>query len=161
MCNSPTVRLALLAQLALLVPSRAATADDRPLHLNLQGGVYAALGSPASWGPSLAVEVLPGSAAGRWGLRGEYRGYKGVSEGSVLLGALFEAGASRPQLVLKLVPFIGITDARAPIVGGGIDWSLWILGPLGFSSFTDVQILIDGSSTRPALTTVLSLHLGH
>ncbi|MCP4444050.1 MAG: hypothetical protein GY811_01730 [Myxococcales bacterium] len=151
--------LGTLVLISLLV-GRDAQAEDRPPHLVLQTGIYAALGSPASCGPSLALDVLPGSVFERWGLRAEYRGYKGLAEGSILAGAIFEAGASRSQLALKLLTFGGMTDAAAPIIGAGVDWSFWLLGPIGISTVADVQIIIDGSSTRPALSAVLSLHLG-
>jgi len=134
--------------------------SERGPHLVLQTGLYAAAGSPAPWGPSIALDLLPGSVFERWGIRGEYRGYRDYGEGSVLLSALYEAGASRPQLALKLAIEAGLTGEGAPIVGGAIDWSLWVLGPLGVSLVTDLTVIIDGSDTRPALSGVLSLHLG-
>tara|TARA_R110002096_G_scaffold16898_1_gene57623 strand:+ start:68179 stop:68613 length:435 start_codon:yes stop_codon:yes gene_type:complete len=143
-----------------MAPNVANAERERGPHLVLQTGLYAAAGSPAPWGPSIALDVLPGSVFERWGIRGEYRGYRGFEKGSVLVGALFEAGASRPQLALKLAVQAGLTDERAPIVGGGIDWSLWVLGPLGVSAVTDLTVIIDGSDTRPALSGVLSLHIG-
>ena len=133
---------------------------SRPLHLVAQAGGYAALGSPAPWGSSLAVDLLPGSFAGRYGLRGEWRGYRDSSSGSILAGLIFEAGASRPQLALKLVAEAGLSDDKNPIFGGGIEWSLWLLGPLGISTLTDLQIIIDGADTRPALSATLCLHIG-
>ncbi len=133
---------------------------SRPLHLVLQVGGYAALGGPAPWGTSLSADLLPGSWAGRYGIRGEWRGYRDESSGSVLAGLIFEAGASRPQLALKLIAEVGLTSDRRPIVGGAIEWSLWLLGPVGISTLTDLQIIIDGTGTRPALSATLYLHLG-
>lgn len=154
-------KLLCLPILALLVLSKTARADgDRPAHFLLQSGIYGALGSPASWGPTLSLDVLPGSIFERWGVRGEYRGYEGYGEGSILAGAIFEAGASRPQLALKLVMEAGLTADNAPIIGAGVEWSLWALGPVGVSTITDLTIIIDGSDTRPALSGTLSLHLG-
>ena len=148
-----------LAALGLSLPA-SSWAEPRPPHAVAQLGTYAALGSPAGWGPTLSLDLLPGSIMERWGIRGEYRGYHGFQQGSILLGALFEAGASRPQLALKLVIEAGLTDAGAPIVGGGTQWSLWVWGPLGLSAISDLQVIIDGSDTRPALSAGLSVHLG-
>ncbi len=139
-------------------PARAES--KREPHLVLQSGLYVAAGSPAPWGPSIAVDLLPGSILQRWGARGEYRGYRGYEEGSILVSGLYEAGASRPQLALKLAIEMGLTSDNAPIVGGAIDWSLWVLGPVGVSLVTDLTIIIDGSDTRPALSGVLSAHFG-
>lgn len=133
---------------------------SRPLHLVAQAGVYGALGSPAPWGRTLSLDLLPGHFAGRYGIRGEWRGYRSDNEGSFLVGALFEAGASRPQLALKLVAEAGMTHNKKPIIGAGIEWSLWLLGPVGISILSDLQIVIDGKGTRPALTGTLSLHIG-
>jgi hypothetical protein len=130
------------------------------VHVVLQAGGYIALGGPAPWGTSLSVDLLPGSFAGRYGIRGEWRGYRDDRSGSLLLGAIFEAGASRPQLALKLVAEAGLTSDQRPIVGGGIEWSLWFLGPVGVSTLTDLQLVIDGTDTRPALSATLCLHLG-
>lgn len=137
-----------------------ASSESRPLHLVAQAGFYAALGSPAGWGPTLSVDLLPGHFAGRYGLRGEWRGYRELGTGSALLGVIFEAGAARPQLALKLLAEVGFTDDRRPIVGAGIEWSLWALGPIGVSTLTDLQIIVDGTGTKPALTANLSLHVG-
>ncbi len=134
---------------------------SRPPHVVAQAGYYAALGGPSAWGQSLALDVLPGWIAGRWGMRLEYRGYRGLKSGSILVSGLFEAGAARPKLALKLAPTVGITEESDPILGGAIDWSLWLLGPVGVSLVTDLHVIIDGANTRPALTGVLSLHLGH
>ncbi len=136
------------------------TKQSRPVHFLLQSGGYLALGGPSGYGPSLAIEILPGSFADRFGLRAEWRGTHGYSEGSALLGVIFEAGASRPQLVLKLLVEVGVTEDKNPILGGGIEWSLWVLGPLGVSTTTTLDLVIDGSDTRPALNTSLNLHLG-
>jgi hypothetical protein len=136
------------------------SASSRPLHLVAQAGVYGALGGPAPWGSSLSVDLLPGYIAGRYGLRGEWRGYRDSSRGSILAGLLFEAGASRPQLALKLVAEAGVSEDNRPIVGGGVEWSLWFLGPVGVTTLTDFQIIIDGTDTRPALSATLCLHLG-
>ena len=133
---------------------------SRPVHALAQAGVYGALGGPASWGPVLSIDLLPGSFAGRYGIRGEWRGYRRSGSGSVLAGLLFEAGASRPQLALKLIALAGLTADKRPIVGAGIEWSLWFLGPLGVSTLTDLQLIIDGTGTRPVLSGNLVLHLG-
>jgi hypothetical protein len=106
------------------------------------------------------VDLLPGGFAGRYGLRGEWRGYRAEGRGSVLAGLLFEAGAARPQLALKLLAEAGLAADNRPIVGGGVEWSLWLLGPVGVSTLTDVQIVIDGSGTRPVLSGTLCLHFG-
>ncbi len=150
----------LLASACIALTSAEAHAEaKRPPHITAQAGYYAALGGPAGWGQSLALDVLPGWLAGRWGMRLEYRGYRGLS-GSILASALFEAGASRPKLALKLAPTLGITENRDLIVGAGMNWSLWLLGPLGVSMYSDLQVILRGAQTRPALTFALSAHLG-
>ena len=132
----------------------------RPTHLLLQAGVYGALGGPARWGPSLSLDLLPGHGLGRYGLRAEWRGYRDREQGSVLLGLLYEAGAARPQLALKLVAEAGLSADKRPILGAGIEWSLWALGPVGISTLTDLQIVVDGRGTRPAIAQTFCLHLG-
>ena len=78
----------------------------------------------------------------------------------MLLGLLYEAGAARPQLALKLVAEAGLSADKRPILGAGIEWSLWALGPVGISTLTDLQIVVDGRGTRPAIAQTFCLHLG-
>ncbi len=134
--------------------------ESRPFHFLLQSGGYLSLGGPAGYGPSLALEVLPGSFAERFGVRAEWRGSRGYSEGTALAALLFEAAASRPKLVLKLLAEVGLTQDKNPVLGAGIEWSLWVLGPLGVSTITTLDIVVDGSDTRPALRFGLNIHLG-
>lgn len=141
-------------------PAEAANHSQRPFHFLVQAGGYLALGGPAGYGPTLLVETLPGSIAGRYGLRAEWRGEGNSSRGTVLGALLFEAGASRPKLALKLLVEAGLTDDQKPIAGGGFEWSLWALGPLGVSTTTTLDLVFDGSDTRPALSSSLNIHLG-
>ena len=133
---------------------------SRPPHFLLQAGGYAALGGPSGYGLDLTAEVLPGFFAGRWGLRGQWRGKRGLQSGTALVGLIFEAGASRPALVLKLLGEAGVTPEKNPILGVGVQWSLWLLGPVGVSTTTAFDVIVDGWDTRPALTFNLNLHLG-
>jgi hypothetical protein len=140
-------------------------AKPRSPHLLVQAGGYASLGGPASWGTTFAMDLLPGSFAGRYGLRAEWRGYKQkVSEGTAIAGLIFEAGAARPQLALKLLAEVGLTNIREgkrrPLAGGGLEASMWVWGPIGVSVVTDAHIIVDGAQTRPALAGLISLHLG-
>jgi len=148
----------------LLLSGRSAHAEEaeptRPFHLVAAAGYYAALGSPAGWGPTLSVDMLPGSFADRYGLRAEWRGYRKLSEGSALVSLLFEAGASRPQLALKLLAEAGLTFDGNPILGGGVEWSFWVFGPVGVSLLTDLQVIVDGVDTRPALSISFGVHIG-
>lgn len=137
-----------------------ATTPARPFHILAAVGGYGALGSPASYGPTLALDVMPGGFAGRYGLRGEWRGYGDTNPGSALIGLLFEAGASRPTLALHLVAQLGITADRNPIIGAGVETNLYLLGPIGITTLADVQIIVDGLATRPALSFSLAIHLG-
>lgn len=134
-------------------------AAERSFHGHLGAGYYAALGGPADWGPSLSVEVLPGHQAGRFGLRAQWRGFEGMSEGMALLSGVFEAGASRPQLVLSAIGGLGITTDRQPVLGGGLETKLRIIGPIAVSLLTDLQLIIDGSDTQIALSVGASLVL--
>ncbi len=132
----------------------------RSLHLVAALGGYASLGGPAGYGPMLAVDLLPGGAVGRYGLRGEWRGYRGESAGSGVVALLYEAGASRPQLALNLMAELGLSDDGKLIMGAGVETCLWMLGPLGISTVGDVRVIADGLDSRPALSLALAIHLG-
>lgn len=134
--------------------------SERPFHFLVQAGGYLALGGPAGYGPTLIIETLPGHFSGRYGLRAEWRREGTSSRGSVLGALLFEAGASRPKLALKLLVEAGLTDNQKPIAGAGIEWSLWAVGPLGVSTTTTLDLIFDGADSRPALSTSLTIHLG-
>lgn len=140
--------------------SKAPPSDSKPFHATLAVGAYSSLGGPAPYGASVALDVLPGSFAGRFGVRGEWRSERFERKGSALIGLLYQAGSARPQLALNLVAEVGITDTRKPIVGVGVETSLWLLGPLGVSVFTDLQVIVDGLASRPALSLGLALHIG-
>ena len=124
-------------------------AEPASFHWTATIGWFGAISGPLVHGPSAQVELLPGGAFGRFGVGLYYRGDEQVRRGLVLLGAVYEAGASRPGLVMSLHAAAGYDAANAlPVVGTGLRIQLGVSGPLILSSNLTMQLFLDGLDTR-------------
>lgn len=135
----------------------AATAHARPYHGSLAiGGATLATGSD---GDRLRNEVsLDLKPASRYGVILGYRGWDayslgdGAHAGFVTAGVVFEAGASRPRLVLDLVGEVGWDlDQDAPLAGAGIRSTIGVIGPLAVVLHGSLYVVVDGADTRVQL----------
>jgi hypothetical protein len=82
---------------------------------------------------------------GRLGVLAAWRAWDREHRGIVTAGAVYEAGAARPRLVLDLHADLGADlDARAPVAGGGLRATLAIAGPIGAVLDGCALLAIDG-----------------
>ncbi len=123
----------------------------------MAGGYLAATG-PADYGAQLTATLLPGGAWRRFGLRASVRSLE-QEQGLFLLGATFEAAASRPRLALEIFGEAGMTEGRDVVVGGGIHNTLWVVGPLALGGEGAAHFVARGLESSLALSAVLVLGL--
>jgi hypothetical protein len=142
--------------LALLLV--ATTAHARPWHGSIGGGTTLLLtGAGGDRNRfELAADVEPAS---RWGAHVAWRAFDGDHDGIVSGGVVYEAGASRPRLVVDFHGDVGFDlDQHAPMVGGGLRLVIAIVGPLGVALDTGAYLVIDGvDDTRLQLATGAAL----
>ncbi len=74
-----------------------------------------------------------------------WRAFDDVHRGLVTAGLAFEAGASRPRLVIDLHADVGVDlDQRAPLIGGGLRTTIGIIGPLAIVYDGGAYLILDG-----------------
>ena len=153
------IRVTIAALVLAVAGTAPASAEPRPAHGGFGGGSYLGL-TGAEWGPIGVADYYPGGGFGRFGLRGELRGYEGLEHGHAVAGVVYEAAAARPRLLISLHAGVGLswTEVR-PLVAGGIETQLWVLGPLSLVSGTDLVLRIDGIDTALAISGTLQLRL--
>ena len=132
------------ALLLLLLLATSARADERPVHGSVAAG-GSLLGTGAAGGSRLRadveVDVEPWRYGGLLALRAFDRDHKGLLCG----GLVYEGAAARPTLVLALHADLGVDlDARAPLLGGGLRTTLFVVGPLALAIDGGVYLVIDG-----------------
>ena len=133
---------------------------SRPAHGGVGLGGFFALTGPATFGPSFVADYYPGGDFGRWGVRGEVRGFEGFDSGLLSLGATFEAGAARPLLQLALHIEAGLTlSPEHAIVGGGVHTRAAIVPPLTVGLDGTVYLIYDGRDSRLALSQTITVGL--
>lgn len=131
----------------------------RPAHYGVGGGGYYAITGPSDTGLAAQAEVYPGGWFGRWGARAEARWFDSDS-GFATAGITFEAGASRPRLVMALHAELGVTftDIR-PVAGVGLHTQLFVIGPLALGLDSTFMFLYDGIDSSLVLGTAATLRL--
>lgn len=151
-----------LAALALIAGAAGpATADPpRPTHGGFGGGTYLGL-TGADWGPVGTAELYPGGGFGRYGVRGEIRGYEGLDAGQATLGVVYEAASARPRLSLALYADAGLSwNPMHPVVGAGVQTHLWLWGPLAIVTGAGLSLRVAGTAdTALAVTGSSQLRL--
>lgn len=145
------VGLLLMVVATAAQPARAGPdgSSTRDWHGTVTLGWYGAISGPLRYGPAAQLEVFPGSVLGRFGFGLYYRGDEGGQPGSVLVGAVYEAGASRPGLVMSLHLAAGYDAAHdLPVAGAGWRVQLGIKGPFAVAGNLTSQLYLDGVDTR-------------
>lgn len=134
------------------------------IHWSIDAGGFAGLTGPAGYGIAAAAQVFPGRWPGevlgpRFGLGLRYRGFEGLSRGLVAAGLAYQAGATRPHLVMELHGELGLDHGtRRPVLGGGVRTQLGLWGPVTLAVHADGYLLLDG--LRPRLAIVPAVTLG-
>lgn len=99
------------------------------------------------------VDLEPGGGWGHYGILLAWRDVDTSHAGLVCGGVVFDAAASRPRLALQLHGDVGVDlDVRRPLIGGGLRTVVGLAGPLGVVLDTSGELVIDGDSTRFALS---------
>jgi len=132
----------------------------RPVHWGIGVGGFGAVTGPADYGPAAELELYPGGRFGRYGVRAEYRGFDNFDAGMVCVGLTFEAGASRPTLQLALHADVGFTYSDTkPVAAAGVQWQLWLSPPFGISLDSGGYLIIDGTDSRLALASAITVRI--
>lgn len=145
-------------RVAILLLLLTSTASARPWHGSVGGGssflLTGAEGDRQRF--ELAVDLTPGS---RYGGHIAWRAFDDVHRGLLLAGAVFEAGAARPRLVVNLHTDVGVDlDRVAPVVGGGVRTTLTIWKMIGVGLDAGGYLVVDGiDDTRLVLASSASL----
>lgn len=162
---SAAVSLAATFAIARATPHTASAEPAREWHGGIGAGGYVAILGPVDSGLAAAAELSPGGAFGRLGARVEGRTLDGDLEdgidGGLLLGGLvYEAAAARPRLAVSLH---GEAGAAVPdphlAVGGGVETTLWIVGPLAVGLDSTVHVVLRGVDSELLLGGALTVRL--
>lgn len=128
----------------LLLVLAAAPASARPLHGSASVG-GSLLGTGEGDGSRLRADVEIDVETSRYGGLLALRAFDKDHEGLLCGGLVYEGAAARPRLVLALHADVGVDlDARAPLVGGGIRATLFVVGPLALAYDGGAYVVIDG-----------------
>ncbi len=156
---APFALIAAVSAALLLLQPATAQADesaDGP-HGTLTVGWLLAATGPLGVGGAADVEFFPGGPFGRYGAGIYYRGDLSGQEGMITAGLTFEAGATRPKLVMSLHIAAGATYGPAhPALGGGVRAQLGVWGPLVVAGSATSHLVIDGVDSRLALAITLT-----
>lgn len=146
------------ALLVLLLATGVASA--RPVHGSVSVG-GSLLGTGQADGSRLRADVEVDVEPSRYGGLVALRAFDKDHEGLLCGGLIYEGAAARPRLVLALHADAGVDlDARAPLVGGGIRATLFVLGPLALAYDGGAYLVIDGAErTRLVLSSAAMLAL--
>jgi hypothetical protein len=162
---SAAVSLAATFVIARATPHNASAEPARAWHGGIGAGGYVALLGPVSNGLAAAAELSPGGAFGRLGARVEGRTLDddlgdGIDGGLLLGGLVYEAAAARPRLAISLH---GEAGAAVPdphlAVGGGVETTLWIVGPLAVGLDSTVHVVLRGVDSELLLGGALAVRL--
>lgn len=141
-------------------PERVSTSENR-LHWSASIGWFGAISGPLAHGPSADVEIFPGGRFDSFGVGMYYRGDEFIGNtGIFALGLCYEAGASRPRLVMSLHTVIGYdTTNEHPVFGAGLRTQLGVSGPFIVASNMSGYLFLDGTDTRLGIALMLSMGL--
>ncbi len=130
------------------------------VHWGASLGWFGALTGPLAHGPAAEVEIFPGGRLGDFGVGVSYRGDKVLGPGLMTVGVVYQAGASRPTLVMSMRADIGYdTASRRPVAGAGVRIQLAVSGPLSLASNVGGHLFLDGIDTRLGITMALTMGL--
>jgi hypothetical protein len=146
------------AMLFPVAPLAHADDSERPVHWGIGIGGFSALTGRHDKGPYAEVELYPGGALGRFGFRADVRGLDDTTPVMVTAGITYEAAASRPRLQLALHTEAGIAD-RDPVVGGGVQTQLWLVGPVAIGVDSTVHFRYEGLDSELILAGALTLRV--
>jgi len=162
---SAAVSLAALLASARATPHTASAEPRRDWHAGIGAGGFVALLGPVSNGLAASAEVSPGSAFGRFGARVEGRSLDddlgdGIDAGLLLGGVVYEAAAARPRLAIALHGEVGavVPDPHLA-VGGGVETTLWIVGPLALGLDSTVHLVLRGVDSDLLVAGALTVRL--
>ena len=127
-------------------------------------GGYAALGGPTASGLSAVAALYPGAWAGRLGARLEARTAGGAGDRFarrlLTAGLTYEAAAARPRLSLALHGEAGaLTPDPRLAIGGGVEFQLWLAGPLAIALGSSAHLVADGLDSELILAGSLGVRL--
>mgnify|MGYP001555235340 CR=1 FL=1 len=106
-------------------------------------------------GPDNGGELLLNVLPERYGLRVHARSFGRNSDGFFAAGVSFEAAAARPRLAMTLFAEAGVTDAIDGVTGGGVQTTLWVVGPLALGTEGAAHLFWDGLDTTLGLSASL------
>jgi hypothetical protein len=147
-----------LAIVASIMAASGVGHADRPLHGSIGfGGSFLTTGDD---GDRLRLEAeLDVEPYSRFGGLVALRAFDDHHRGLLMGGLVYEAAAARPLLVIDLHADAGADlDQRAPLAGGGIRFTLTIIGPLAVAYDGGGYLVIDGvARTRFVLSVCLAI----
>ncbi len=151
------------AWLLALVAQRQASADDavRGVHVGVGVGGFVAATGPVTKGYAAEFDLYPGGKLGRFGTHITYKGFDGFADGLTTVGVAFEAGASRPKLVMALHAGVGVTFRQVhPVIEAGVQTQLTFFGPLGIGLGGSASLIYDGIDSSLVLSLSAVVRVG-
>jgi len=159
------VSLAALLASARVTRHTASAEPARDWHAGIGAGGYVAILGPVSNGLVASADVSPGGSFGRLGARVEARTLDddlgdGIDGGLLLGGVVYEAAAARPRLAVALHGEAGVAVPDPHLaVGGGVETTLWIIGPLAVGLDATVHLVLRGVDSELLVGSALTLGL--
>lgn len=144
-------------------PAGAEPERARGRHGGFGGGGFLGVTGPGK-GLAFGADFYPAGWFGRYGVRGETRVFEddgGELRGLGTLGVIYEAAAARPRLQLALHAEAGVAllSDPLPVLGGGVETHLWIIGPLALVAGAGAILYLDGTDTVLGLGTHTQVRL--
>lgn len=150
---------------ARATPHTASAEPPRDWHAGIGAGGFVAVLGPVSSGLAASADLSPGGGFGRLGARLAARTLDddladGIDAGLLLGGMVYEAAAARPRLAIALHGEIGaaVPDAHLA-VGGGVETTLWIVGPLAVGLDSTAHVVLRGVDSELLVAGALTARL--
>jgi hypothetical protein len=162
---SAAALLAAMLATARATPHSASAEPARDWHAGIGAGGYVAMLGPVSSGLAASADVSPGGAFGRFGARVEARTLDedlgdGIDGGLLLGGVVYEGAAARPRLAVALHGEAGVAVPDPHLaVGGGVETTLWIVGPLAVGLDATAHLVLRGVDTELLVGGALTVRL--
>jgi hypothetical protein len=157
--------LATLLATARATPPTASAEPRREWHGGIGAGGFVAVLGPVTSGLAASAELSPGGAFGRFGARASGRTLDdeladGIDGGLLLGGVVYEAAAARPRLAIALHGEVGavLPDPHVA-VGGGVETTLWIVGPLALALDSTAHLVLRGVDSELLVAGALTIRL--